>query len=163
MYSYRPSQGNTPTKVLTFSAFAASFLLFLSPAASLPYAGALQMLGLLFAMGGIMLCTRFLMTGYLYTLEQNGDGIDLAVTEEKGKARRIVCRLSVRGAKITRTDKLPDSEKNRRTYNYCPSAFDKNARFFISPESEGEAVKLILCDEFLRALLAAGASYIDEE
>ncbi len=163
MYSYRPPQGNTPTKALTFSALFIALLLFLSPAAKLPYTGALQMLGLVFAMGAIMLCTRYLLTGYVYTLEQNGEGVDLTIVEEKGKARRTVCRLSVTGAALTRGAKLPDAEKKRRTYNYCPAAFDKNAHYFISPEAQDEAVKITVCDEFLIALFAAGAHYIDEE
>lgn len=163
MYSYRPPQGNAATKALTFSALIIALLLFMSRATSLPYAGALQMLALVFAMGGIMLCTRYLMTGYVYTLEQNGAGVDLVIVEEKGKARRTVCRISVNGATLTRDTKLPESEKKRRAYNYCPAAFDKNARWFISPESESEAVKISVCDELVLALFSAGAHYIDEE
>ena len=163
MYSYRPPQGNAATKALTFGTFAIALILFLSPAAKLPYAGALQTLGLVFAMAGIMLCTRYLMTGYVYALEQNGECIDLVITEEKGKARRTVCRLSVNGATLTHSGKLPITEKKRKTYNYCPAAFDKNARWFFSPEAENEAVKLSVCDELLLALLSAGANYIDEE
>lgn len=163
MYSYRPPQGNTATKALTFSALIIALILFMSRATSLPYAGALQMLALVFAMGGIMLCTRYLMTGYVYTLEKNGECVDLVVVEEKGKARRTVCRLSVNGASLTRDAKLPPASQKRRTYNYCPSAFDKNARYFISPEAESEAVKISVCDELVLALFSAGAHYIDEE
>ena len=163
MYSYRPPQGNTATKALTFSALIIALILFMSRATSLPYAGALQMLALVFAMGGIMLCTRYLMTGYVYTLEKNGECVDLVVVEEKGKARRTVCRLSVNGASLTRDAKLPPASQKRRTYNYCPSAFDKNARYFISPEADSEAVKISVCDELVLALFSAGAHYIDEE
>lgn len=163
MYSYRPPQGNTATKALTFSALIIALILFMSRATSLPYAGALQMLALVFAMGGIMLCTRYLMTGYVYTLEKNGECVDLVVVEEKGKARRTVCRLSVNGASLTRDAKLPPAPQKRRTYNYCPSAFDKNARYFISPEADSEAVKISVCDELVLALFSAGAHYIDEE
>lgn len=163
MYSYRPPQGNAATKALTFSALIIALILFMSRATSLPYAGALQMLALVFAMGGIMLCTRYLMTGYVYTLEKSGERMDLVVVEEKGKARRTVCRLSVNGASLTRDAKLPPAPQKRRTYNYCPSAFDKNARYFISPEADSEAVKISVCDELVLALFCAGAHYIDEE
>jgi len=147
IYSYSPEKGDSRSKTLAFCILGgAAFLVLLGEFLG-EYKPILQTAGFVVAIAGIMICSRFLLSGYTYIIEGSEDGKapDLVIIENRGKVNRTVCRVSASGGRLFRADggKKPDG----RVYDYRPSPFVSDSWIYVVPERDGDGFVRFSPDE----------------
>ena len=163
IYSFSPPRGDSVSKALAFvllggAAIAVMLAEFLQGIASI-----LQTGGFALAMAGLLVCTRFLLSGYTYSIESEADGTspDLVIVENKGKINRTVCRVSLAGGKLSRFDKsrkLPGD----KVYDYRPSPFVADSWVFEVPARDGEGFVIFSPDDKMISLMQSAGSILSE-
>lgn len=159
IYEYSPSHDKytgAAVGVLIVIAFA----VFVGGSFVPAYAGLFELAAVALAAAGILLCSRGLLTRYVYTVETSDKSrdplddpdADLVITEIRGKVSRVVCRVSVKGGairRIRRDTPKPDAP----VFNYCPGLFPEDPCWFYPSEAEGGGGVKILPDGKLFRLL----------
>ncbi len=151
-YTYSPPRGDQTSQIITFCTLGGAMILVLLGEFIGAYKTVLQMAGFLTALAGIMLCTRWLLSGYTYTIELSDDGAsaDLVIVENKGKVNRTVCRVSAVGGKLSRT-----KSSEGKLYDYRPSPFVKDAWIYEVPASDGDGFVRFCPDEKMVEIMQA--------
>lgn len=163
IYSYSPPRGDSVSKTLAFCILGGALVVVML-AEFLPEAAPiLQTGGFVLAMAGLLVCTRFLLSGYTYNLESAADGTspDLVIVENKGKVNRTVCRVSVAGGKLCRFNKKTKLASGK-VYDYRPTPFGNDSWVFEVPERDGEGFVLFSPDDKLLALMQSAGCALSE-
>lgn len=123
----------------------------------------LQTGGFVLAMAGLLVCTRFLLSGFTYSIESQADGTppDLVIVENKGKVNRTVCRVSVAGGKLYRSDKNRKLASGK-IYDYRPTPFGSDSWIFEVPERDGEGFVRFSPDEQMVSLMRSAGCLVSE-
>ncbi len=165
-YEYEPPRGGGTLKAVVAAMLVVAAVMITAGAHS-SYAGLIQLGGAMLAVTAITIGTRFCLTGYVYALCRNSHGVDLVITEIRGKKRRTVCRVAVDGGTLVRVRRGTPQPKGA-LYNYTTDPFSEDKYYFSSAESgvfsDGtgefckESVKFNPNDEFVSLMLAWGAT-----
>lgn len=163
MYEYRPPK-DIFSRVLLGALLAAGAGMILAGAA-LPSGGAfLQTGGCALILAGLLIGSRFVMTRYCYSVEYTDGrpreaGPDLVVTEQRGRRRRVVCRVSVAGGRLV---KLPRGHRARKAargdsapyFDYSPALLPGGTHYFFPSEEDGGGCLRFSPDPYLEDLLS---------
>ncbi len=138
IYSYTPERVESTSKTIAFCILGGAAILVLLGEFVGEYKPILQTAGFVLAMGGVLVCSRFLLSGYTYNIEAaDGASPDLVIIEHKGKTGRTVCRVSLAGGRLFRPEKGKRLDP-RRIYDYRPSPFAPDSWVYEVPERDGE-------------------------
>lgn len=152
LYSYSPERGDGASKLTAFLILASAAALLLLGELFSELKPLLQAGGFALALGGILVCSRFLLSGYTYCIElSDAAAPDLVIIEHRGKADRTVCRVSILGGKLYCKDLK--RERGVRLYDHRPSPFRSPSVFFEIPERDGEGFIRFCPDEKMLSLM----------
>ena len=156
LYAHSPKNGDSGTRVLAFCLLFGGLIIIMLSSLVKAYAGAVQMLGFLLAIASVMVCTRFMLTYYTYSVESpDGDGIaDLVIIERRGGRERTVCRVAVSGGRLTVATRA--NKPLGRCFDYRPGLFTPSY-YFTPTDSDGDSIRFSPDDRLLSALCALGA------
>ena len=153
---YSPQSGTAAGRILLLVAYAAAFACFcFGFGPQTPLNVALNCVGIAAAGTGTLVAIRGFFTRYTYFAEESDapGGYDLVVTAALGKKERTVCRVSIRGMKIT-----GEAVRGRRVYAYHPFLCGEKTYYLDPPEAIGAyLVKIAANDEFIDFLTLCGA------
>ena len=101
----------------------------------LPYPVFYQLFAVIALTGAVLITVRYLLRDYLYRVEvsENGDSADFIITEQMGRRRDVVCRISVSDIveMIPVSDfssrELSEKVKKRTFYRYVSQFQPENA------------------------------------
>ncbi len=155
IYSYSPEKGDSTSKAIAFAVLGGATILIMLGEFLSEYKPILQTAGFVLAMAGVLVCSRFLLSGYTYSLEAaEGASPDLVIVENKGKVNRTVCRVSVVGGKLYRDVKGEKGKKfDGKLYDYRPSPFTPDSWVYEVPERDGEGFVRFCPDEKMVSLM----------
>ena len=115
-YEWIPPKSNQLARNLVMILFLGAAVLMLIPTAlpTLPFRWVIQLIALCLLTAGIFITTRYLTKLFIYRIVQNGESLDLTVTEaaSNGKRQITTCRVGLSG--ICRTVILDSPEVVRR-------------------------------------------------
>ena len=162
IYTCKAKRQNLKAVAVT-AVFTVAFLsdLFLLPLPFMdPYRHLLEFLLAVFAAVAVTVAGRYLLKDYRYILTENGDGVDLVVTETQGKRRRTVCRVSLTDIREI-ADECKDNRRSlnercrtMKRYDYCIDLSAERAfRIFLTEREEEISIRLSV-DEGLKAHLS---------
>ena len=162
MYAYRPQYEKKKEKLLSlFLAIIGVVVYGSSQIPGAPFPGVIQMLGIAFLAGAILITTMCIMRRYDYVLEADENGkTDFIITEYYGRRTMVVCRVGLSDV----CSVLPitkDTEEQRKAlkkegthYSYTGVLFDEK-RYLVEMNAHGEHVFVTICaDERLVELLS---------
>lgn len=163
IYSYSPPRGDSVSKTLAFVIFGGAAILVLLAEFLPEISPILKTGGFVLAMAGLLVCTRFLLLGYTYSIESAADCTppDLVIVENKGKVNRTVCRVSVAGGKLSRLDKSR-KRVSGKVYDYRPSPFCSESWVFEVPERDGEGIVYFCPDSNMVSLMQSAGCFLSE-
>lgn len=155
IYSYSPEKGDSTSKAIAFSVLGGAAILIMLGEFLADYKPILQTAGFVLAMAGVLVCSRFLLSGYTYSLEAaEGASSDLVIVENKGKVNRTVCRVSLSGGRLYRDVKGEKGKKfDGKLYDYRPSPFTPDSWVYEVPERDGEGFVRFCPDEKMVSLM----------
>ncbi len=157
IYSYSPQKGDSISRVLTFALLGGGGLLVLLGAVFPDYEPFFWTLGFILLMAGLLVCTRFLLSGFTYNIESTADGTppDLVIIENKGKVNRTVCRVSASGGKLFEYKKSEKRSRlsSKKIYDYRPTPFSEGAYVYEAPEQDGGGFVLFCPDKEMLSLM----------
>lgn len=162
IYSYKPEHADSTSKVISFVVLGAAAALIMLGEILKEYQPLLMTAGFVLAMCGVLVCIRFLLSTYTYIIEADTEaGIaDLVITEIKGKTLRTVCRVSLAGGRLFADEK--GKKPNGAVYDYRPSPFTPNSRYFEVPERDGEGFVRFSPDEKMVELMRSLGCEVEE-
>lgn len=163
VYSYSPPSGNKAAKILT-SVLVGTGLLFMIASALMPDLDPiLKTIAFALMMASVLVCTRYMLVGYTYSIESGESGCpDLVIIEHKGKVNRTVCRVSVCGGRLYSSPKNVKIPAGKR-YDYRSGLAPSDGCVFRVPERDGGDYVLFCPDQKMTELmLSLGASHEDQ-
>ena len=131
MLEYKPPKDRLAAAVMWgLFILAVAFLILGALAES--YGGLWRTAGVICAVGGLLIGTRFVMTEYVYAIEYTDGrpreaGPDLVITEVRGKHRQVVCRVALIGSQMEKHGKAgasPRKENTEKAAGNGPDAAD---------------------------------------
>lgn len=156
IYSYTPERGDKVSNILLYSLAGGGLVLALLAEILPSAASALHVAAFALILGAILVWSRCMLS-FTYSIESDEDGgaPDLVVRENRGKASRILSRVSLDGARLIKSDKFkPDGA---RVFDHRPSIFIKDHWVFEVSERETRAyIRFSPDEEMLRILRATG-------
>ncbi len=159
-YSHTPPCGDKVSRALTVALIALAAVLLVLGELFASLKPIFQAAGFGALLLAVLFCTRFLLSGYTYSIELSDDGEegDLVITENRGKARRTVCRVSVKGARLSR----PQKKQSGRVYDYRPSPFIAEHYLFEVSERDGGGFIRFCPDEKIVNILRSLGCEVEE-
>ena len=163
MYVYEPKPDKRAAYTLTFICLCVGLAL-LWPSSLDGFWGALPpAAGILFLLLAFMTACRYLLTSYVYRIEErDGFGYDLTVEQIFVKRRRILCRIAVEdiekiseaaSGRKKKKDKSKKSAQKCVTYRYFAELFCRRYTVIELSEDEGRVRVIITPDEKLTGIL----------
>ena len=110
-----------------------------------------------FLMVGSMLCYRYVIVSYIYSIERENEysGPDLVIRSVKPGKTCTVCRVSIADGRFLKADKsLRDVKKIGKIHNFNPGIASDEAYWFISSEAEGSDVILFTPDKTICEIIS---------
>lgn len=128
-YEYVPFSKNSKTKKMALSFFFGGLILFvIGGIKAIPFRSVIQLASIASLTVSILLVGRFMLRAYAYIVKDFGEGDELVIDEIMRKSRCSVCRLELKKlTAVRRLSELPNDEKKKKRYNYCPDAFASDA------------------------------------
>lgn len=157
VYEYMPQKNIkklTGMLVILISA-AVGFFLFPSLFPNMPMRWIFQLTGMLCLVGVIFIATRYIGKALVYSILEDEEGLDFAVTEvtNGGRTRVTVCRFAI--AEIDSIERVGTNSERKRAldarakrerrkiFNYCAEIGDTNAYYvFLSHDGNDLLVKI---------------------
>lgn len=162
IYSYSPPRGNTAAKILTYTLTGAALIFMVAGSLFPDYDPILKTVAFALMMAAVLVCTRYLLLGYTYSIESGETGApDLVIVENKGKVNRTVCRVSIAGGKLYRTPESIKIPAGKR-YDYRTGLAPTNGCVFRVPERDGGDYVLFCPDERLTELMISLGALTEE-
>lgn len=162
VYSYSPPRGNTAAKILTWVLVAAALILMVAGSIFPDLDPILKTSAFALMMAAVLVCTRFMLLGYTYSVETSDSGApDLVIVENKGKVNRTVCRVSIAGGRLypsASSVKIPAGKK----FDYRTGLAPSEGCVFRVPERDGGDYVLFCPDEKLRELMISLGASVEE-
>jgi len=162
IYSYKPEHADSTSKAIAFAVLGAAAALIMLGEILKEYQPLFITAGFVLAMAGVLVCIRFLLSAYTYIIEADTEsGIaDLVITEMKGKTIRTVCRVSIAGSRLFADEK--GKKPDGMIYDYRPSPFAPDSRYFEVPERDGEGYVRFSPDEKMIELMRSFGCEVEE-
>ncbi|MGM9642094.1 MAG: hypothetical protein ACI3XI_02680 [Eubacteriales bacterium] len=133
-YSYSPPRGDKVSTAITYILICAAVVLLILSEVLADIKPFFQASGFAAILIAVMFCSRYVLSGYTYTVRLSDDGerADLVVVENRGKQNRTVCRISATDSRLFKAKKLAG-----RVYDYRPTPFIRDSWVFEVPEDDG--------------------------
>ena len=163
MYAYRPKRKNTKAALLIAVLILISSVgfLFAFLNENAPYI--VEFTALAAAAVAVLLAGRYVFREYIYAVEARGSGFDLVITELRGKAHKVVCRIDISDAtEIVRASadtkrRLASRAKHMKHHDYCVDlGADDACYLFLSEEGKEVSIRFSpngKLEELLRSMI----------
>ncbi len=157
-YSYSPPRGDSLSRAIVFALLGGAAIIVMLGEFLTDIKPILQTVGFVPAVLGVMLCSRFMLSGYTYTIELGADGssADLVIVENRGKANRTVCRVSAIGGRLVR------KKAEGRCYDYRPTPFSEDSYFYIVSDRDGGGIVRFCPDERMIDIMRSLGCEVEE-
>ena len=129
MYEFIPKGSNKSTKTAISALIVAGFAIMLVTLTSenMPFKWVFQIIAIAIIAAGILLMTRYVSKGFIYSVTQNEEKLDFSVVEMQGKIRITICRIAIEN--ILEVHVLEASEQEKEKALIAAFKADKRARF----------------------------------
>ena len=146
MYEYAPQFEKKAEKWLVAALVSVAALLFgTSMTGIVPYPAFFQLGATACLAVGIVIVSGCLLKSYVYTVEEGGDFV---ITEQTGRRRTVVCRVSVASVEsvtpITKDKTEKVEEKEGRRFNYTGTLFC-GEKYDVRVREQGETFSVRIC------------------
>lgn len=146
MYEYAPQFEKKAEKWLVAALVSVAALLFgTSMTGIVPYPAFFQLGATACLAVGIVIVSGCLLKSYVYTVEE---GSDFVITEQTGRRRTVVCRVSVASVEsvtpITKDKTEKTEEKEGRRFNYTGTLFC-GEKYDVRVREQGETFSVRIC------------------
>ncbi len=133
-YSYSPPRGDKVSTVITYALVGAAALLIVFGEIFTDIKPIFQASGFGALLLSVMFFSKYLLSGYTYTVtvSEDGESADLVVVENSGKRNRTVCRVCATDSRIFKAKK-----PGGRVWDYRPSPFVTDHWVFTVSERDG--------------------------
>lgn len=158
-YEWIAQKSNKTARNLVTVLLVGAFALMIIPTAiqTLPFRWVIQLIALCLMTAGIFMTTRYLTKMFIYRIVDDGNGLDLTVTEasSNGKRQITVCRVGLSGIRQQVILSSAEEEKKERAllkqrqikrFDYRPDLFPAKSLLVIVEEG-GEELALFLAYE----------------
>ena len=147
MYEFIPKGSNKSTKTAISALIVAGFAIMLVTLMSenMPFKWVFQIIAIAIIATGILLMTRYVSKGFIYSVTQNEEKLDFSVVEMQGKIRITICRIAIEN--ILEVHVLEASEQEKEKALIATFKADKRARFNYCVDFKPEKFIWVVADE----------------
>lgn len=158
-YSYSPPRGDRVSTALTYVLIGAAAVLLVLGEVFSGIKPIFQASGFAAILIAVMFCTRYMLSGYTYTVSISDDGsrADLEVVENRGKQNRTVCRIAATDSRLFKAKKLVG-----RVYDYRPTPFIRDSWVFEVSHGDGGGFIRFCPDERMIDILRSLGCEVEE-